>query len=284
MNIYKYEYKIKSPIGTRVIKKETLRNGKLKKIQGRRNSILPTIQKDCLSSNSSITSHGNTKGENANKPAIEKQNLVFENSNFVYESSFDSLNQIKSNSPVKRIEKKHESLLSKVVSKGVPAKDKNIINGIVNLKEDHEEINTFYQNSTYFYNFNNPETEKQFSDYIKPMFEKHFEKSLVINLCFLVTMSIGLYELCDLLEYRNYDSQIYSLNILKISSYIIFVFIINLFHSVKKREKLFKGLLGGVYLLISIVIQIQINFLPKNFIINLVIEQNYVILCSSYNG
>jgi len=275
MNIYLYNpYKNKSALwqtNIGLLKKDTLRAtnvGKFGKNYNRRPSAI--IQQEYL--NNVVKKDGKE---------LVKQNTVFENSNFVYETSIDLG---RSNSPGKKDERKkeksqHQNLLSRAVTKGGIAKDQN--GRGANEKDNNEEVNEFYQNSTYFYKFNNPTTEKTFNGYMKQKFEKYFEKSHVINLCFLLTMTIGLY---DFFEFGGYDSMLYVLNIVKITSYLIFLFIVNLVHTIKKREKLFKGLIGGGYLLISIIIQVQVKFLPKNFLINLALEQNFVILCGTYNG
>jgi len=205
---------------------------------------------------------------------LVKQNTILENSNFILEQSMDLLS-----SP-----QKVDSMTVK--SKTINEKTSANMSNLTSLKHENSgkltETNIYYQNSCYFFRFNNEEIEAEFLKYLESKFYKYFKKSHITNLVFLISMTIGVYNFLEPITSEYSTGSL--LNLIKVLIYIIYFSIITIINTIQKKEDLFKGLILGIYLAITILIQIQMAFLLDFFLINLTLEQNFTILACSFNG
>jgi magnesium-transporting ATPase (P-type)/class 3 adenylate cyclase len=142
--------------------------------------------------------------------------------------------------------------------------------------------NIIFTDSYFFFKFKNAEARDLYDKYAAIKFNNSWQKVTIMNLFYCTMMIIGAYNISD-----NYIEEIlaHSFSGTKISLLTcILLLTYRLPKIIPEHPKLLTKITIILYLLLSITIQVEMNFLKSYFTINLLMEQTFTILVVTYQG
>jgi phospholipid-translocating ATPase len=154
------------------------------------------------------------------------------------------------------------------------------LDGINNDKLDSNKI---FEKSLLFLKFKDPIAKDLYSKFSAIKLKGALFRSKVLNNIYIFIMLKGMYDILDNTFF--YSSTFKIVNILKLI-FLIAIKILN-DNTSKLREskpKVLQILTMSIYLIFTLIIQLQMNWANSNYLTNIIMEQNITILVVTYTG
>lgn len=240
-----------------------------------------TFSKDA---NNAVGGLNNKKGKQ-----MQRQNSVYSNqSNFIMENSFENDSEIQN-----KINQNNNNHIILATDKPKPKS----LSRLVTHKEQENQFgsngngvfkNYIWEKSFFFLKFYDQQSYALFNSFSKYKFLKSIMRSILFNYSYSVIMLIALYntsEYNDIDIENNYNKIFTILKMIVIFFIMLFSHLSPTFVFNQNLPNLIKFIVWSLYLSMTILIQVQTNFLiNETFSLNLSLEQNLTTMVVSCNG